>query len=198
MYSVEMLPRGKLASRTRSSLKTTGLLVIAALTLLQVLLSAQESSDDLSMLVTQDPERRTVVSFKTTNSDEQGDVVASFVFNSPKGLLGSSNNPSAQDGFRNTEKTLFAVNYQPATKSSFVYLFSKTKAGDLLYIRDINPRVARLLPKPWSDTAQFFLRIESISGRRLNLQTVGFSGSSRQSSEFSVDVSSEGLITLSK
>lgn len=163
-----------------------------------VLLAAQEPSGDLSMLVTQDSEHRTVVSFKTTSSDEQVNVVAAFIFGSPKGLLGPSTNPSDQNGFSNTEKSLFGVNYQPATKSSFVYLFSKTKAGDLLYIRNINSRIARLLPKPWSETAQWFLRIESISDRRLNLQTVDFSGSSRQSSEFSVDVSSEGLITLTK
>ena len=174
------------------------LLAIAVLTLLPVLLFAQEPSVDLSMLVTQDSEHRSVVSFRTTYSDEQGEIIASFFFNSPKGFLGPSKDPSDQNGFSNTAKTLFGVNYQPATKSSFVYLFSKTKAGDLLYLRNINPRVALQLPKPWSDTASSFLRIESIVGRSVNLETVDFSRNSRPSFAFSLDVSSGGLIRLSK
>jgi hypothetical protein len=182
---------------TRSAVKA-GLLTIAVLTVLAVLLFAQEPNGNLSMLVTQDSEHRSVVSFRTTYSDEQGEILAAFYFNSPKGFLGPSKDPSDQNGFSNVEKTLFGVNYQPATKSSFVYLFSKTKAADLLYLRDINPRVTRLLPKPWSDTASSFLRIESIVGRSVNLQTVDFSKDSRPSFEFSLEVSSEGWIRLSK
>lgn len=194
----EMLPRGKIARQSRLSVKARGLLVIVVLTALPVLLPAQEPIGDLSMLVTQDSERRSVVSFKTTYSDEQGEIVAAFVFSSPKGFLGPSINPSDQNGFNNAEKTLFGVNYQPATKSSFVYLFSKTDAGDLLYMQDINPRVARLLPKRWSETVQSFLRIEKIVGRRLILEAVDFSENSRKNLEFSVNVSNEGLIRLTK
>jgi hypothetical protein len=182
----------------RLSVKARRLIGFAVLTALPILLSAQEPSGDLSMLVTQDSERRSVVSFKTTYSDEQGEIVAAFVFSSPKGFLGPSNNPADQNGFRNTDKTLFGINYQPVTKSSFVYLFSKTKAGDLLYMKDINPRIARLLPKRWSETVQSFLRLEKILGRRLILQTVDFSGNARKSLEFSANVTSEGLIRLSK
>jgi len=153
------LSRSNLTRRTRSSVKAMRLLTIAVLTVFPVLLFAQEPNGNLSMLVTQDSEHRRVVSFTTTYSDEQGEVLAAFFFNSPKGFLGPSKNPSDQSGFSSTEKTLFGVNYQPATKSSFVYLFSKTKAADLLYLRNINSRVTLLLPKPWSDTASSFLRI---------------------------------------
>ena len=145
------------------------------------------------MHVAKDSEGRNVVSFY-----EQGNVVATFVFNSPKGFLGPTSNPSDQSGFTNTENNLFGVNYQPVTKSSFVYLFSKTKVGDLVYMRNINSRVARFLPVRWSENAQEFLRIERISGRKLNLQTVDFSGASRQTFEFSLNVSGDGSITLSK
>ena len=197
MRCEEMLSGSKPTRRTRSSVKA-GLLTIAVLTILPALSPAQEPNGNFSMLVTQDSEHRSVVSFRTTYSDEQGEILASFFFNSPKGFLGPSKNPSDQTGFSNTEKTLFGVNYQPATKSSFVYLFSKTKAADLLYLRNINPRVTLLLPKPWSDMASSFLRIESIVGRSVNLQTVDFSRNSRPSFKFSLDVSSEGLIRLSK
>jgi hypothetical protein len=197
MQCEQMLLGSKPTSRTRSSVKAE-LLTIAVLTVLAAFSFAQEPNTNLSMQVTLDSEHRSVVTFRTTYSDEQGDLLASFFFNSPKGFLGPSKSPSDQNGFNNTEKTLFGVNYQPATKSSFVYLFSKTKAADLLYLRNINPRVALLLSKPWSDTASSFLRIESIVGRRVNLQTVDFSKNSRPSFEFSLYVSSEGLIRLSK
>jgi hypothetical protein len=189
-----MFSRGKTTKQASLSVAAGGMLAITMLTALPGLLSAREPSGELLMQVTRDSEQRSVVSFKTTDPDAQGATVATFVFSSPKGFLGPSNNPSDQSGFSNTEKTLFGVNYQPATKSSFVYLFLKTRAGDLLYMKGINPRVARLLRKPWSECARSFLRIESISGRRLSLQTADFSGSSRKSLRFSVDVSSEGSI----
>ena len=193
-----MLPRGKKTKQARLSIAAAGMLAITILTAIPGLLPAREPSGALLMLVTRDSEQRSVVSFKTTNPDAQGATVAAFVFSSPKGFLGPSNNPSDQSGFSNMEKTLFGVNYQPATKSSFVYLFLKTKAGDLLYMKSINPRVAQLLRKPWSESARSFLRIESISGRRVSLQTADFSGSSRMSLKFSVDVSSEGSIRSAK
>jgi hypothetical protein len=193
-----MFRRGKVTERTPSSVRAVGLLAFAALAVLPALSFAQAPNADLSMLVTRDSQNRSVVSFRMNYADEQGEIVASFFFNSFKGFLGPSNNPSDQNGFGNTEKTLFGVNYQPATKSSLVYLFSKSKAGDLLYINDINPRVALLLPQRWSESAKGFLRIESILGRRVNLQTVDFSKSSRQSFKFSISVGSAGLISLSK
>jgi len=198
MYFGEMFPRTKVTERTRSSVKAVRLLAFAVFAVLPALSFAQAPNADLSMLVTRDSQNRGVVSFRMNYDDEQGEVVASFFFNSPKGFLGPSDNPSDQNGFSNAEKTLFGVNYQPATKSSLVYLFSKTKAGDILYMNDINPRVARLLPQRWSESAKGFLRIENISGRRVNLQTVDFSGSSRQSLKFSINIGSGGLISLSK
>jgi hypothetical protein len=161
-------------------------------------LSAQGSSGGLSMHVAQDSEGRNVVTFSILGFDGQDDVLAAFTFSSAKGFLGSSSNPSDQSGFANADKTLFGVNYQPVTKSSFVHLFFVTKTGDLLYMNNINSRVARLLPEQWSESAREFLRIERISGRKLNLQTVDFSGASRQMFEFSVNVSGDGSITLSK
>jgi hypothetical protein len=198
VYFGEMFPRGKVTQRSWSSVKDVRLLAFAVLAVLPALSFAQVPTTDLSMLVTRDSQNRSVVSFRMNYADEQGGLVASFFFDSPKGLLGPSNNPSDQSGFGNTEKTLFGVNYQPATKSSLVYLFSKTKAGDLLYIRDINPRVARLLPRRWSESVKGFLRIENILGRRVNLQAVDFSGNARQSFKFSINVGSGGSISLSK
>ena len=145
----------------------------------------------------------TVVSFKVPLSGEEGgEVQGSFEFGPTKGFLGPSVDSSSQAGFSNTDHTLFALNNQPATKSSFVHFFLRSSNGDFIFL---NNTVARLLHGNFSDFARYFLRVESIDGRKVHLETVDFS-SRRPKGEvmhwpeydFVISVDDKGHISLTR
>ena len=146
-----------------------------------------------------------VVSFKMPLSDEEGgEVQATFEFGTTKGFLGPSTDPSSQDGFSNTDHTLFAVNNQPMTKSSFVHFFLRSSNGDFIFLNNVNETVAQLLQGKFSDSAAGFLRVESIDGRKVHLQTVDFSGRPKGDGmhwpeyNFVVSVDDKGHISLTR
>jgi hypothetical protein len=87
---------------------------------------------------------------------------------------------------------VFGVSYEPVTKACFVKLFLLNASGTLVFVNDVNTRAAKLLPAPWADRAREFLRIESIDGRRVYLQTVDFSTGARPTHNFSVLVAPDG------
>ncbi len=127
---------------------------------------------------------------------EGGELRVTFDFGPGKGFLGPSDNPTTQAGFANSDRTLFAVNHQPVTKSSYVHLLLRSEQGDLTFLNQVNLRAARLLPGRWADAAKNFLRVESVSGRQLTLRTTDFMGGERSEHEFWVAVSPEGELSL--
>jgi hypothetical protein len=135
-----------------------------------------------------------VVTLGVPLSEEGGGLVATFDFSETKGFLGSSANPS-QSGFASADKTLIAVNHQPMTKSSYVHLFLRALDVDLTFLNNVNGRVARLLGGRWAESAKYFLRVESISGRKVTLQTVDL-GRDGEKYQFTVTVNPNGSISL--
>ena len=84
----------------------------------------------------------------TSGTANVGSVSSAFKFETARGLLGPSNNPRDQSGFKNSAKDLFAIAVEPAMKSEFGHFFIMTAKGDLNLVSDVNGRVAKLLPQP--------------------------------------------------
>jgi hypothetical protein len=127
-----------------------------------------------------------------------GDLHATFDFGKTKGFLGSSSNPE-QDSFVNAEGTIIAINHIPATKSSFVHMWLRLSDGDLLFLNNVNERVARLLRGRFAERAQSFLRVEAIAGRKISLQTVDFSKKfPYEDYNFAITVNGKGQLSLAK
>jgi hypothetical protein len=162
-----------------------------------VLASTEVSKDPFKSGRTEDG--RTTFAITVPLSEAEDDLVATFDFGHTKGFLGSSADPTAQAGFSNADNTILAVNHQPATKSSYVHLFLRSPAsGDLVYLNNVNDRIARLLKGKWADTATGFLRVESISDRNITFQTADLGATGRESYNFTVTVSPEGTFSLAK
>lgn len=138
------------------------------------------------------------VKFVVPLTDDEHQLSVSFDFGVTKGFLGPSSNPSDQSGFSNADQSIVGVNHQPVTKSSYVHLFLTNPDGDLTYLKGVNGRISRLLDGKWAENAKYFLRIESIIGRVISLQTVDFSTSEREYLNLSVTVSPEGTFSLLK
>lgn len=145
------------------------------------------------MRVTTGPNRETLLHF-TLPASEEGRTIAittQFALPPDKGLLGSSANSGSQAGFMNAEMTIFAVNHQPYTKTSYVYLFLRSPNG-LQMLQDVNGRIAAIIPPEWRASASGFLRVEHIIGRELFLQAVEFTPPGRRALQFSVTVDTNG------
>jgi hypothetical protein len=70
--------------------------------------------------------------------------------------------------------------------------------GNFIFINDVNSQVARFLDEPFATSALYFLRIESISGTTVRLQTVDFRAEwlPYPEKELLVNVDGNGTITL--
>ena len=136
-------------------------------------------------------------------SDEEGELRVAFDFNAVRGFLGPSTNPSSQVGFSNEDRTLFAVNNQPVTKSSLVHIFVYASNGDLIFLNNVNARVASLLKDNFANAVKNFLRVEGINGRAVRIQAVDFSAPQSDpihapQYNFSIFVDERGTISLGK
>jgi hypothetical protein len=120
-------------------------------------------------------DNQSVVSLTVPLSHDEGDLQAKVDFGETKVFLGSSSNPN-KDGFLNADNSILAVNHQPMTKSSYVYIWPRVTDGDLIFPNNVNRRVARLLKGHFSESANYVLRVEAIVGRKLSVQTVDFGG----------------------
>ena len=129
------------------------------------------------------------------SGDNEDELTDTYVFASEKGFLGPSSDPTDQSGFANREHTVFGVSYEPVTKACFVKLFLLNASGTLVFVNNVNARVAKLLPARWAANAREFLRIEKIVGRRVYLQTVDFSTGARPTHNVSVLVAPDGTLT---
>ena len=133
------------------------------------------SATAATMTITSNPGTDVTVKFTLGASNvDAGPVNSSFTFATAKGLLGPSSNPTDQSGFANHGKDLFAITVEPATKAAFVHLFLAPAKGNLIFLNDVNTAVADLLPKRKSD-AKEFLRVESIRGRKIRMETIDYS-----------------------
>jgi hypothetical protein len=130
------------------------------------------------------------------NNTEGVPVSCSFTFQTAKGLLGPSSNPTSQSGFANSAQDLFAITVQPVTKAAFVHFFLTSANGNVLLVSDVNARIAKLLSPPWKDDAEGFLRVETIQGRKVQLQTTDFAHAPFQSHTFWVSVDAMGGVTV--
>ena len=137
-----------------------------------------------------------IVTIRLQASGDNEDVLTNeYVFSSEKGFLGPSSNPTDQSGFANKENTVFGVSYEPVTKACFVKLFLLNASGTLVFVNNVNTRAAKLLPARWAENAREFLRIESIVGRRVDLQTIDFSTGAGSTHNFSVLVAPDGTLS---
>jgi hypothetical protein len=138
-------------------------------------------------------DNKPLVTIRTHASSDNTDVLTTqFIFQSEKGFLGSSSNPTDQSGFANHENSLFGISYEPVTKACFVKLFLLNQSGTLVLVNNVNSRAAKFLPKHWAEDAREFLRIEKIVGRRVHLQTTDFATGARPVYNFSVEVTPDG------
>jgi len=127
---------------------------------------------------------------------EAGPVNCSFTFQTAKGLLGPSSNPTDQSGFANSAQDLFAVTVEPATKAAFVHFFLTSAKGKVIFVDDVNKHVAKLLSPPWKSDAKGFLRVETIQDRKVELSTTDFAHAPFQTHTFWVTVGKTGKVSL--
>jgi len=154
------------------------------------------SARGASMSISSNPGQDVIVKVDLPANTEGVPVSCSFTFQTAKGLLGPSSNPTSQSGFANSAQDLFAITVQPATKAAFVHFFLTSANGNVLFVSDVNARVAKLLSPPWKDDAEGFLRVETIQGRKVQLQTTDFAHAPFQSHTFWVNVDAMGGITV--
>jgi len=161
------------------------------------LLQAKSPASSKIFQTARNSEGKPIVTIRLQASgDNEDELTNEYVFASEKGFLGPSSNPTDQSGFANKENTVFGVSYEPVTKACFVKLFLLNESGTLVFVNNVNTRAAKLLPARWADNAREFLRIESIVGRRVDLQTIDFSTGATPTHDFSVLVEPDGTLTL--
>jgi hypothetical protein len=141
----------------------------------KTILSQSESrvTDSGAMTVFRDKDQKLIISLQGIELMGLGNLTARINLGVTKGLLGPSTNPSDQRGFHNEENTLFGINHQPCTKASHVHFFV-FRGENAIFTKDVNARIAKFLDEPFNRAALGFLRIESISGTVVKLQTVAF------------------------
>lgn len=146
------------------------------------------------MTVSSNPGQNVTVKF-SFGAANLGPASGSFTFVTAKGLIGSTSNPSDQSGFKNSAGNLFAITTIPATKSAFVYLFLANAKRDFQLLTGVNRQVAKFLPQPWRDDAREFLRVETIHGRKVKLETIDYAHAPFKTHTFWVKVDAFGGIT---
>ena len=152
-----------------------------------------------TMSISFNPGQDVTVTLALSATDpETGPVSSSFTFQTAKGLLGPSSNPTDQSGFANSAQDLFAVTVAPATKAAFVHFFLASAKGNVVFVNDVNARVAKLLSPPWKDDAKGFLRVETIQERRVELSTTDFAHAPFQTHTFWVTVGATGKVRLTQ
>ncbi|MDQ6765715.1 MAG: hypothetical protein M3Z22_06405 [Verrucomicrobiota bacterium] len=167
-------------------------LLIVSFTLLCFCVAAQAST----MSISSNPGQDVTVKLTPPANSEAGPSSAAFVFETGKGLVGPTSNPTSQDGFANAAKNVFAITVIPATKSAFVYFFLTSAKGDVILVSDVNNRAAKLLSTPWKTDAEGFLRVESIQGRKVKLSTTNFAHAPFQTHTFSIAIDALGQMKL--
>ncbi|MDF1753322.1 MAG: caspase family protein [Verrucomicrobiales bacterium] len=129
------------------------------------------------------------------------DTVITIPSITAKGILGPSSNPNDDTGFQNQSGRLFGFNLQPATKSSYPYVFYRDQNGQIHLIDNLPQRVVKVLPGNLADWRGYFegggfLRIESIKEDVIVLHSFAWRNSNRVDIRFSISVDSRGNISF--
>jgi hypothetical protein len=99
--------------------------------------------------------------------------------------------------FRSADGKISAITTAPATKSGFVHIAVRLDNGDLLFLTDINERVARLLKGQAAEGAENWLLATGISGRKVFLSAIeGESPGVRREYNFAIRIGERGEIFL--
>ena len=127
-------------------------------------------------------------------SDEEGDLQAKFDFRETRGFSGS---------FVNVSHTVFAINNSPAVHTSYVHIWLRSADGDLIFMNNVNGRVARLLKGRFAQSAGYFLTVQDLVGRKLFLQTADYAAKGAnpytvKTYDFVVTVNGNGQLSLSR
>ena len=77
-----------------------------------------------------------------------------------------------------------------------MHFFLTSAKGNVVFVNDVNARVAKLLSQPWKDDAKGFLRVETIQERKVELSTTDFAYAPFQTHTFWVTVGATGEVTL--
>jgi hypothetical protein len=150
-----------------------------------------------TMTISSNPGQDVTITLTLPATDAEAvPVNCSFTFQTTKGLLGPSSNPTDQSGFANSAQDLFAVTVEPATKAAFVHFFLTSAKGKVVFVDDVNARVAKLLSPPWKSDAKGFLRVETIQEQKVELSTTDFAHAPFQTHTFWVTVGKTGKVTL--
>jgi hypothetical protein len=112
-------------------------------------------------------------------------------------------NPSPQKPYQQAVEfgsgPVLATNEVPATKSGYVHIWIRSDNGDLLFINNVNDRVARLL-KGVGDAAEwagYWLVATKVDGRNVQMMAVeGTSPNLRHKYVFTVHVGENGKLSL--
>ena len=145
------------------------------------------------MTISSNPGQDVTAKF-TFGTVDVGPGNGSFTFETGKGLIGPSSNPTDQSGFKNSAGDLFAIAVTPATKAAFVYFFLANSKSDFILVNDVNRRVARMLSQPWCEDAKGYLRVEMIHGRNVKLETIDYAHAPFKTHTFWVRVDRAGGI----
>jgi hypothetical protein len=97
--------------------------------------------------------------------------------------------------------TMIAANFSLATKSAEVHIWLRSARGDLLFLNDVNERVARLLRGRLAEAAAEVLRVKAIRGRKIYLVAVHYptkQGDSIKEYDFVIRASSKGELSLAR
>ena len=178
--------------------------ILAFIFFISVVLDSAASNGQEDFSIGGNSSGQSLASFRIPLSKDEGNLQVTFDFGANRGFLGPSTDPASQSGFSNADRTLFAVNNAPMTKLSYVHLFLRSQQGDFLFLNDVNSRVASLLSGRFAKSAKYFLRVESVKGRQVHLQTIDFStryigGPDRAPRHnFVISVDSNGFISLTK
>jgi hypothetical protein len=115
-----------------------------------------------------------------------------------KGLLGPSSDPTSQTPFANADGSLIAVNEQPMTKTSFVHIYLKGPDGRFTEVKNANQKIGKAAPANAQKVDPDFIRVERVSGKTLDLETVDFGSKPTKRLLFKVTIAADGAITAAR
>jgi hypothetical protein len=138
-----------------------------------------------------------IAAFPTIGMAETTSLIVSLGDDDDGNLECSVSSLRGLDSFSNKEENIKVVYTRPATKSGYVHMWLTFENGDLLFLNDVNGRVAKLLNGNAAEWAKSWLRATKISGRLISVAAIeGESPYVRRAYEFAIKVGKRGEISL--
>jgi hypothetical protein len=101
-----------------------------------------------------------------------------------------------RDELRSPDGTIFVVNGTPVRGLCFVHIGLKFQNGDLMYINNVNERVARFLKGQAAQLAKGYLYAEAISGRKISMKVIEAYSHRAPQYHFAVGIGERGELYL--